>query len=323
MNVRVFGISDNSTLIPLPETTLSASWQDDEIQRWIDIEAATPQELEQLLTPLELRPEVLNACLQSERSERFLSQKTALYMEVTTHLGWNQPEKPYVSFLCLQTTVITIHRDRLHTIEDVIRDLDGDVPLYTNNSSALLYYLLIQIGKHTVDAALRVRDEAEQLDQASHENPAALDPQKIAELRRKISHYAAVHDDHAYSAGVLQTVESNAFRFSEQSRFFGQMLQLSQLSGQIIAGTADRVSSLQRDYDALVQNRVESRLQFLTILSAVFLPLTLISGLYGMNFNDLPGMGIKSGYLIVIGIMLATAVFTAGYFYLRGWFDKS
>lgn len=53
----------------------------------------------------------------------------------------------------------------------------------------------------------------------------------------------------------------------------------------------------------------------------MFLSLTLISGLYGMNFNDLPGMGIKSGYLIVIGFMLATAVFTASYFYLRGWFE--
>lgn len=323
MNVRVFGISDNSILIPLPETTLSASWVEDDEHRWIDIEAATSQELEQLLAPFHLRPEMLAACLTPERSERMLSQKKALYMEVPTHLGWDQSEKPYVSFLCLQSTIITIHRDRLHTIEDVIRDLDGDVPLYACNSSALLYYLLVEIGKQTVNAALRVREEAEQLDQACHENPDALDPQKIVVLRRKISHYAAVHDDHSYCAGVLQTVESAAFRFSEQSRFFGDTLQLSNLSGQIIAGTADRVNSLQRDYDALVQSRVESRLQFLTILSAVFLPLTLISGLYGMNFNDLPGMGIKSGYLIVIGIMLATAVFTAVYFYLRGWFDKS
>jgi|GEM_PF-3328904 len=321
MNVRVFGISDNSTLIPLPETTLFASWQEDDIHRWIDIEAATPEELAQLLTPLNLRPEVLKACLLPERSVRMMSQTAALYMEVPTHLGWDQPEKPYISVLCLQTTIITIHRDRLHTIEDIIRDLDGDVPLYANNSSALLYYLLIEIGKHNVDAVLRVREKAELLDQACHENTAALDPQKISALRRKLSHYAAVHDDHSYCAGVLQTVESAVFRFSEQSRFFGDMLQLSGLSGQIIVGTTARVESLQRDYEAVVQNRVESRLQFLTILSAVFLPLALISGIYGMNFDDLPGMGVKSGYLIVIGIMLGTAAFTAGYFYIRGWFE--
>ncbi|QDT45689.1 CorA-like Mg2+ transporter protein [Gimesia alba] len=175
MNVRVFGISDNSTLIPLPETVLSASC-----------------ELEKLLTPFHLRPEVLAACLTPERSEHMMSQKNALYMEVPTHLGWDQSEKPYVSFLCLKSTVITIHRDKLHTIEDVIRNLDGDVPLYANNSSALLYFLLVEIGKQTVNVALRVREEAEQLDQACHENPDALDPQKFSILHRKISHYAAV-----------------------------------------------------------------------------------------------------------------------------------
>lgn len=321
LNVRVFGISESATLIPLPVTTLSASWQLDADNRWIDIEAATPDELKQLLTPLKLHPEILAACLESERSKRLISQREALYLEIPTHLGWDQKEKPYISILCLNTTIITIHRDRLHTIEDLIRDLDGDVPLYANSSSALLYYLLVQISKCNVDAALEVRDAAERMDRACHENSEDLDPQKISALRRKVSHFSAVHDDHTYCAGVLQTVESDAFSVSEQSKYFHQMLQLSELSSRIIAGAESRVSILQRDYEAVVQNRVDSRLQFLTIISAVFLPLTLISGIYGMNFNDLPGMGVGSGYLIVMGVMLATAGLTGVYFYCRGWFE--
>ena len=63
-----------------------------------------------------------------------------------------------------------------------------------------------------------------------------------------------------------------------------------------------RVADLQRTYDATVQQRVESRLRWLTILSAIFLPPTLISAIYGMNFEDLPGTGIPHGYLIVVGI---------------------
>lgn len=194
MNVRVFGISDRTTLIPLPETTLSASWQQDADNRWIDVEAATPEELTQLLAPLNLHPEILDSSLQPQRSKRVISKRDAFYLEVPTHLGWDQKEKPYISILCLNTTIITIHRDRLHTIEDIISSLDGDTPLYANSSSALLYYLLVEIGKCKVDAALRVRDEAELLDLACHENPEELDPQKISLLRRKVSHYAAVHD---------------------------------------------------------------------------------------------------------------------------------
>lgn len=253
MKVRIFGISDRSTLEPLSEPTLSAAWQQDSEHRWIDVEAATQQELRELLAPLDLHPLILDACLQSGRSSRFISQRTALYLEVPTHLSWDRAEKPYISVLCLKTTIITIHRDRQHTIEDIIQGLDAEVPLYANDASALLFYLLTGIGRCTVDEVLDVRAEAERLDQAYHERPELLDPKRISILRRKLSHCAAVHDDHTYCAGVLQTVESEAFRISEQPRQFHELLKLAELAGTLIEGTESRVASLQRDYEMSVQ----------------------------------------------------------------------
>lgn len=321
MNVRIFGISDHSTLSPLPETTLLESWQHDATHRWIDIESATPDEIRQLLAPLGLHSTILESCLQSDRSARFISHRSALYLEIPTHHGWEQSEKPYVSVLCLNTTIITIHRDNLHTIEDIIRGLDAEVPLYAAHSSALLYYLLVEIGTCTVDAALDVRDEAVRMDRLSHGRPEELDPQEIATLRRRINHYSTVHDDHVYCVGVLQSVESDAFRFSEQAKCFHDLLRLSELARQLIGGAESRVESLQHEYELSVHDRVENRLRFLTILSAVLLPLTLISAVYGMNFNNLPAMGMPYGYLIVIGLMAATAVITGGLLYVRGWFE--
>ncbi len=51
------------------------------------------------------------------------------------------------------------------------------------------------------------------------------------------------------------------------------------------------------------------------------MPLTLISAIYGMNFTDLPGMGIPDGYWFVIGFMVATALATGIFLYWRGWFE--
>jgi magnesium transporter len=321
MNVRIFGISGKATLQALKETELSASWQQDDTHRWIDVEAATQDELRQLLEPLDLHASVLNACLMPERSTRFISQRNALYFELPTHLGWDESEKPYLSVICLNTTIITIHRDPLHTMDDIISGLDEEVPLYAQTSSALLYYVLLEVGRCNVDAALDVRAEAERLDQISHESLEGVDPQMISELRRRINHYAAVHDDHIYCTGLLQTVESEAFDASQQSQFFHELLRLSELAGQLIDGAESRVSSLERDYELSLQKRVDNRLRFLTVLSAVLMPLSLISGIYGMNFTDLPGMGVPGGYWFVIGFMLATALLTGAYLYLRGWFE--
>ncbi len=321
MKVRLFGISGKATLQALKETELSASWQQDDTHRWIDVEAATQDELRQLLEPLDLHESLLNACLVPERSTRFISQRNALYFELPTHLGWDESEKPYLSVICLNTTIITIHRDPLHTLEDIISGLDEEVPLYAQSSSALLYYVLLEIGRCNVDAALDVRAEAERLDQISNESLDDVDPQMISELRRRINHHAAVHDDHTYCAGLLQTVESEAFNASQQSQFFHELLRLSELAGQLVDGAEARVSSLERDYELSLQKRVDNRLRFLTILSAVLMPLTLISAVYGMNFTDLPGMGVPGGYWFVIGFMLATALLTGAYLYWRGWFE--
>jgi magnesium transporter len=143
----------------------------------------------------------------------------------------------------------------------------------------------------------------------------------ISKLRRRINHHAAVHDDHTYCAGVFQTVESEAFSASQQSQVYHDLLRLSELAGQLINGAESRVSSLERDYELSVQKRVDNRLRFLTILSAVLMPLTLISGIYGMNFSDLPGMGDPNGHLFVIGFMLATALLIGAFLHLRGWFE--
>lgn len=321
MNVRLFGISSKATLQSLKETDLSASWQQDDTHRWIDVEAATQDDLRQLLAPLSLHKSLLNACLKRERSTRFLSQRNALYLELPTHLGWDEVEKPYLSVICLHTTIITIHRDPLHTVEDIIQGLHEDVPLYAQTSSALLYYVLTEIGKCNVDAALNVRAAAEELDQISRESLEDIDAQMISTLRRKINHHTAVHDDHTYCAGVLQTVESEAFSVSQQSHFFHEMLTLSQLAGELIDGAESRVSSLERDYELSVQKRVDNRLRFLTILSAVLMPLTLISGIYGMNFTDMPGMGQPDGYFFIIGLMLTTALAIGVYLFWRGWFE--
>lgn len=166
-----------------------------------------------------------------------------------------------------------------------------------------------------------MRSEAETLANALDRDPERIDPQQIANMRRQISHYATVHDDHTYCAGVLRTVESGKLRFADNSGLFSEQLQLSEMAGQMIIGAQSRVADQQKTYDGIVQQRVENRLRMLTLLSAIFLPLTLISGIYGMNFTDLPGMGIPTGYLLVIGFILATVFGMGLYLKRNGWFD--
>ena len=69
------------------------------------------------------------------------------------------------------------------------------------------------------------------------------------------------------------------------------------------------------------QDRTNRRLAILTVLSAVFLPLTLMAGIYGMNFEFMPELGYRYAYPVALGAMVVVAVGMVAYFRSRGWFD--
>ena len=70
---------------------------------------------------------------------------------------------------------------------------------------------------------------------------------------------------------------------------------------------------------SVVANRTNDTMKVLTIFSAIMLPLTLIAGIYGMNFEHMPELKWLNGYPFALGLMLGTAVFMLGWFWYRGW----
>jgi magnesium transporter len=61
-------------------------------------------------------------------------------------------------------------------------------------------------------------------------------------------------------------------------------------------------------------------MKLLTVVSAIFIPLTFIVGVYGMNFENMPELSMKFGYYICWGIMVVITGILLFAFYKRGWF---
>ncbi len=73
-------------------------------------------------------------------------------------------------------------------------------------------------------------------------------------------------------------------------------------------------------YLSSVSNRMNSVMKTLTIFSAIFMPLTFIVGVYGMNFDNMPELRTQHGYFYTLGAMAAITVGLIIYFRRRGWF---
>ena len=58
----------------------------------------------------------------------------------------------------------------------------------------------------------------------------------------------------------------------------------------------------------------------LTIFSVIFMPLTFIVGVYGMNFDNMPELRTENGYFVVLGVMFVTVIGMVFYFKRKKWF---
>ena len=69
-----------------------------------------------------------------------------------------------------------------------------------------------------------------------------------------------------------------------------------EISGDLIEG-----------YISLSSHRLNSTMKVLTIITAIFVPLSFLAGLYGMNFDNIPELHFHYGYFFVLGVMILIA----------------
>ncbi|MBI2125173.1 magnesium/cobalt transporter CorA [Candidatus Woesearchaeota archaeon] len=81
----------------------------------------------------------------------------------------------------------------------------------------------------------------------------------------------------------------------------------------------DILSGMMDVYLSNISNKMNEIMKVLTIIGTIFFPLTLVTGIYGMNFDVMPELRWKYGYFIVLGFMALVAGFMLYYFRKRNW----
>lgn len=67
-------------------------------------------------------------------------------------------------------------------------------------------------------------------------------------------------------------------------------------------------------------HRLNEVMKTLTILSVIFIPLTFLAGIYGMNFENIPELKSKNGYFVLLGVMVLITIAAVWYFRRKKWF---
>ena len=83
--------------------------------------------------------------------------------------------------------------------------------------------------------------------------------------------------------------------------------------------TEQQAESAVQLYFAATTTRTNEIIRLLTLITAIFMPLNLITGIYGMNFDFIPGLHSQAGFWISLGAMLSVVFFLVGFFRWQRW----
>ena len=201
-------------------------------------------------------------------------------------------------------------RNRIREKKGVVRDRETDF---------LFYRLVDTVVDHYFFVTEHLSDSAEKLEErilSGGGGSGCL--QEIQHLKRQLILCSkSVKPLREAIAYLLK----DAYPFVQKStkRYFRDVYEhLVQLTDTISA-QRDLLSNIMDLYLSESSNRMNQVMQILTIISTIFIPLTFIAGVYGMNFTNMPELHWKYGYLMVWTVMLAMIVFMVMFFKRKGW----
>jgi len=101
--------------------------------------------------------------------------------------------------------------------------------------------------------------------------------------------------------------------------FLRHLLDHSSRMIEMIDSNRDMLAGLQDLYNSEIGYRTNAVMKILTMVTSVFVPLSFLAGVYGMNFENMPELRSSNGYFIVVGVMAIVALTAVLYFKRKKW----
>lgn len=321
MRLRCYLLGTDKPLEPVEITPGDGAKREPGALHWVDVEGADEETLRKILDDYGMHPLHVDAFTDPGQVSRVIPAGGALFLEFTVLAGWEKADLRRVSVLHREDLLLTVHARPVPAIEGLIERLDTRRVAWARDTSALLYHLIDQHVEETFHFLMNARQVIIHLNDLYDEEPEDLEYQDVNVTRRTINRLAISCEDQYYVVSALQTLDQNDLNLEIPREYLADLQSHTAYANRYVSRLDDRAKELKFLVSTSLQERSESRLRVLTILMAIFTPLTFMAGIYGMNFAYMPELQWHNGYFYLLSLMGLVAVILLFYFWRKGWFD--
>ena len=226
---------------------------------------------------------------------------------------------PQVCILLANDYIVTFQERHFGFFDDVRERLRVPAGLFRRTGPAYLAYALVDaLIDQYYPLLAEISEELDEIEGDLFERASPELVSRVHGLQRRVTQLLRVHRPQVDA--IHQLVRSDSTLIPETTRIYFN--DVEDHARQILGGleaARDSATDAMGAILASLGHRQNEVMKVLTLVGTIFIPLTFIVGIYGMNFDYMPELRARLGYPIVMGGMLALALVMLGWFRAKGW----
>jgi magnesium transporter len=310
LEVRDVPVEDLSQVRTEPQTLV-----------WVDLVSPTADELAAMGREFEVHEMALASCAVGEKQRPRVEEydgQVLLIAYAAKPVGEGQPIQLHeLDVVAGRNYLLTFHGGAPIDAAEVARRVAARPELAKHGAGFLLYVVLDEVVDTFFPALDRIGERIEDLEEAVFEGTVEVQSQ-IFSLRRDLIAIRRVAGPMRDAMIVLLRRDLGLFS-RESQRYLQDIYDHMIRIVESVEDYQDLAAGALEASLAVVSNRVGTVARNLGAYAAIFAVVTMISGVYGMNFVHMPELGWRFGYAWALGLMVVTAGGLWVYFKRKGW----
>ena len=299
---------------------LIQTWRDEaDSVLWLDIEGAAPDQERGLLHQFDIHPLAIQDALRTRHPPKLEEFDNFLFVllrgldATTTNIEFGVIQ---LALFAGDRFLITRHDKPSTSANHVWEHLTPEQ--MQSGAGSLVCRIANRLQRRYVEILLALEPRLDEIEEEMFERPNDRQLAELTSYKSKLRHLSRIA---TYHENVFVHLRDDEQKYVPPSLLheLNDLYEQTERSQSLADLYFNVASDLVDSYLALSSHRLNGVMQILTIITVIFVPLTFIAGIYGMNFDYIPELNVSFGYFLVIGVMVVIACLQLIYFKRKGW----
>ncbi|MEH7443887.1 magnesium/cobalt transporter CorA [Bacillus sp. JJ1122] len=285
---------------------------------WIDFSEPTPDEIEFLKEPLRFHPLAIEDCIHTLQRPK-LDYYDDYNFFVVQALNADSMNKEEVDLFLGTNYIITFHMEMNREIDDVWSRLELTGTPDNWDPSLVLYHVIDKIVDNYFPLVYKIEDLLNEIDENSSGRSMEELLEDLFDTRHEL--LSLRHTITPMRDLVYRMINSHRLAdILARKEYFNDIHDHLLRLGEKVEASRELTTDIRDSYLSMNSHETNRVMKVLTVITTIFMPLTFIAGIYGMNFENMPELSWEYGYFGALFTMSIIGLTMFLWFRKKGWF---